>query len=459
MTSRKSIIAAFFAALAALAVLPVHAETDQVFDMLDGRGSAGLGLLVRVSTSPYGGVGQTEDLIPLYLYEGEHAYLHSYRAGLRYGTREQGQFEVFLAHHFEGFPYDRKPKILEGMDRRNPGVDAGIGYRLSGSWGNASTELRRDVTGESDGVEMRFAYGYNWRSGRWLLHPYASMSVRDSKLNNYYYGVLDQEATATRPAYIPGSGFNFETGFYARYDVTERWRLLAGFGAEHLSSQIRDSPIVDTSWQVSGYMGAAYEFTDSPSPWTDRTPIIIKAFYGDATDCTLNAIIRLTCTSLSTEGDTRIIGLHVGKPFMENVMGWPLDFIGYVGAVYHDERNMASDSWQIDTYMKAFWRGFPWSKYVRTRLGFGLGLSYATRVPYVEARDQANRGRDTSKLLNYLDPSVDINVGDILRKKSLKETWFGLAVSHRSGVFGSAELLGNTNGGSNYIYTYIETKL
>jgi len=112
---------------------------------------------------------------------------------------------------------------------------------------------------------------------------------------------------------------------------------------------------------------------------------------------------------------------------------------------------------KIDAYMKAVWRGFPWSEYVRTRIGFGIGLSYATRVPYVEAVSQAKRGRETSKLLNYLDPSIDINLGDVFRAKSLRETWFGIGVSHRSGVFGSSELLGNTDGGSNYLYTYIET--
>jgi outer membrane protein len=29
-------------------------------------------------------------------------------------------------------------------------------------------------------------------------------------------------------------------------------------------------------------------------------------------------------------------------------------------------------------------------------------------------------------------------------------------VSHRSGIFGAARLYGNVNGGSNYIYMYLE---
>ena len=83
----------------------------------------------------------------------------------------------------------------------------------------------------------------------------------------------------------------------------------------------------------------------------------------------------------------------------------------------------------------------------------------AQRIPYVEARDQARRSRGTSRLLNYLDPSIDVSIGDLLGKPSLREAYFGFGVTHRSGVFGSSQLFGNVDGGSNYIYTYVEWPL
>jgi outer membrane protein len=96
---------------------------------------------------------------------------------------------------------------------------------------------------------------------------------------------------------------------------------------------------------------------------------------------------------------------------------------------------------------------------VRTRIGFGGGFSYAQRVPFVEARDQALRGRNTSKLLQYADPTIDVSVGDLSGSKELRETYFGLGVSHRSGIFGMAQIFDNVNGGSNYIYTYVEWRM
>ena len=72
---------------------------------------------------------------------------------------------------------------------------------------------------------------------------------------------------------------------------------------------------------------------------------------------------------------------------------------------------------------------------------------------------EARRGRGTSKLLNYLDPSIDLSVGDLLGAPRMKETYLGVGISHRSGIFGASKLLGNINGGSNYFYGYLEAKM
>jgi outer membrane protein len=185
----------------------------------------------------------------------------------------------------------------------------------------------------------------------------------------------------------------------------------------------------------------------------------VKLLYGRSTDCNLNQTITLRCASVATADNTRIAAVEIGRPFITRVHGWPLDLAGYISLLRHDENGLQDNSLQVNAYMKAFYYGFPWSEKVRTRLGFGAGVSLAQRVPFVEARDLAQRGQNTSRVLNYLDPSIDISVGDLIGSRSLKETYFGIGVSHRSGIFGTSRLLGNVNGGSNYIYSYVEWKL
>ncbi len=434
-----------------------QAQTEPLFEALDVSGKAGLGAALQTTTSPYVGVDQALDFLPLYVYEGDVSYLHSYRAGLRLPASRRIKVDLFIARRFEGFPYEQTPASLTGMEQRNPGIDAGIGWRYSDHRGDFAAELRQDISVESNGTELRAGFGFKWRDGPLLLRPYTTLLFRSSDLNDYYYGVRPEEATPQRPAYAPGDGFNFEFGLYGQYEVSRRWRLLAGVGAVRLSSEIRRSPIVDKSWLVTGYVGALYDIEDEPVLWATGKPVLIRLFYGASTDCILNQLITFRCASVSTEDDSRISGVHLGRTFVERINDWPLDFVGYAGALYRNDQGLQEDSWQIDAYMKPYWHGFPWSEALRTRIGFGIGLSYATRVPYVEQRDQTAKGQNTSKLLSYLDPSIEINAGDLFRAKRLRDTWIGVGVSHRSGAFASSQLFGNVDGGSNYIYASIES--
>lgn len=452
-------------ALLALYVLslaaPASASHDLLEDLLPETGGAALGAVVRVQESPYRDGGMRYDFLPLYLYEGEHIYLRSYRLGLKFDFGGSQRADVFITHRFEGFPVDRIPPTLAGMASRQPEADAGLSYEAHvDGVGHVFGELYQDVSGISQGRELRLGVADLWRRSGLRLAPLLSVSYRDSRLNDYYYGVQPDEATADRPAYAPGSGFNWTAGVNARYDLTERWRLVAGVSVTEWSAGVRHSPIVDNRAQFTGFAGFAYDLSPNrPELVHDGVPLIVKYLHGRSTDCNLLPILRLGCTSVATDDHTALDSIEVGRPFIERLNGWPLDFVGYVGLLHHLERGFQPDFWEVNVYMKPFFYGFPWSERVRTRIGFGIGISYAQKIPFVEARSQAERGRTTSKLLQYLDPSIDVSVGDIFGSKKLHDTYFGFGVSHRSGIFGTSDLFGDVNGGSNYIYTYVETRL
>ena len=399
---------AALAATGLLAMAPAQATGDlepMTSSILSEPGSAGLGTVVRVEASPYREVGNRYDLLPLYLYEGERFFLHANRGGVK---------------------------------------------------------LLHDVGGFSKGSEARLNYSYDWRSGPWRLRPSIGVALRDARLNNYYYGVQDNEATPGRPAYAPGTGINASLGLYGSYDMTQRWRLLAGVSATLLDRRLRDSPIVQKRVLPAVYIGAAYDFGGHEREWARQgSPTWFKLLYGKSTEdgCHLLKIVTAQCLSTDKVNPTRITALQVGKPFLENVNGWPLDFVGYAGLTGHNDNGYQPNSVQLDLFMKAFYSGFPWSHRVKTRLGLGVGVSLAQRVPYIEASSQAASGKPASRILNYLDPTLDVSLGDLLGSRALKDTFIGVGVSHRSGIFGDSRLLGNVNGGSNYIYTYVESAL
>jgi outer membrane protein len=422
------------------------------------QGDAGFGLSWRLERSPYRDSDRRYDFLPLVVYDSRYFYVHSYRGGLKV-ERDTWRTELFVQRRFEGFASDDVPTSMVGMARRHFGTDIGVGGSLRLGSGTGYAELLRDAGNASEGSEMVLGYRYErWWQGRLRFRPYARLSWRDEKLNNYYYGVRPEEATPERPAYTAGSGFNTELGLQAVYRLTAQYQLLAGFALSRASSEIRGSPVVDGDTVPSATLGLLWTFAPQPLPAGARKPAIVRFFHGASSDCDLLVIVTLQCTTTHTQDPTSVWAIEVGEQLVERLNGWPIDMAAFVGLLRHEERGLQDDFWQLNAYLKAYYYGFPWRNRLRTRLGFGTGLSYATKAPFMEQRDQAIRGRDTSKLLLYGDPTLDFSVGDLFSVRELRETYLGVGVSHRSGIFGSSRLFGNVAGGSNYIYGFVESR-
>lgn len=416
-----------------------------------------MGYGLRFERSPYvGGVGNRENQI-LYLYEGERAYLHESRVGLKF-SRDAWRLDAFLQQRAEGFTQDRAPSSAAGMEFREPGIDAGLALRRETAWGTPYAELTRDVSNRSEAWELKLGYWNGWRRGRFELRPHAALALREADLNDYYYGVTQAEAAPGRPAYNAGAGVNLEAGLHASYRLTENWQVIAALTALRRPAGVRESPIVQDRLETAMMVGLLYDFSPQRKRWApEGAPLILRTFYGFSSDCDVAEIVRLGCTDTHTKDKTDVWGLEAGRVLVRQPNGWPMDIAGFLGVVRHLEKGYQEDFWQVNAYAKVYYWGFPWDRWIRTRLGMATGLAYAEHIPEMEIRDQARRNRGSWKILNYLDPTVDFRVGDIIPARSLRDTYVGLGVSHRSGMFGKSRLFGDVNGGSNYIYFYVES--
>jgi outer membrane protein len=210
---------------------------------------------------------------------------------------------------------------------------------------------------------------------------------------------------------------------------------------------------------VGAVLGATYSLgADEVRKTATSSPTWVRVLYGQAVEdrCDIIDIMVVRCTSIDQAAPTEIFGFSLGKTLLENLNGWPLDFVGYVNVILHHDRPFQKNGLELDVFLKAFYRGFPWSDRVLTRLGFGWGLSWSDPVPQAENSEQASRNRRTSRLLNYIEPSIDISLGDVFSKPDWKQTFLGLSITHRSGMFGNSQMLGRVDGGSNYLTVYAE---
>jgi len=153
---------------------------------------------------------------------------------------------------------------------------------------------------------------------------------------------------------------------------------------------------------------------------------------------------------------TKLVSVFAGKQLMRTFFGTNWEIWANLGIAHRFNEPVHGEFFEYVGAIKFFYSNFPWSDRILTRFGAAQGISYAERVPYYETnkKDASNKG--TSHLLNYLDFSIDANLGDIFRAQRLKPCFFGFSVHHRSGIFGSADLYGPVEGGSNVNTLYVE---
>lgn len=150
--------------------------------------------------------------------------------------------------------------------------------------------------------------------------------------------------------------------------------------------------------------------------------------------------------------DLKVTALDAGYLLKRDAFDLPIDFYVKGGLSYFDEAGLQDDIYEGTLYVKVYWNIDFLSN--RVRLGFGEGLSYTSDILYVEKVEAIENNDNNSEFLNYIDFSLDFDIGRLVRYEPLKDTYLGVAVKHRSGIFG---LFNNVEkGGSNYVTLSLE---
>lgn len=148
------------------------------------------------------------------------------------------------------------------MESRHSAFDVG----LAATWENLQVSVVTEASGAHNGTEVSLQYDYGIEVGRLKIRLIPSVSWQDSNLADYYYGVRAAEQAAIRidgriwqrPAYEVGDAVSVKLSGLALYRITKRWSVLAGAEVMALPDEIRNSPIVDRSYQWGAFAGVAY---------------------------------------------------------------------------------------------------------------------------------------------------------------------------------------------------------
>ena len=181
----------------------------------------------------------------------------------------------------------------------------------------------------------------------------------------------------------------------------------------------------------------------------DTNKYSIRAVYGWATT---NSLFDVVTGNLGSHPrDLSVVSVDAGYLLKKDLFDLPIDIYAKGGlSRFNEDHN--NNTYEGLAFIKAFYNIDFLDN--RVRFGFGEGVSYTTSLLEAEAYESSLDGGNTSKFLNYLDISLDFDIGQLINYKPMHETYFGILLKHRSGIFG---LINNVaDGGSNYNSIYLE---
>ncbi len=419
----------------------------------------GLGAGFRIGSENYIGEKSRTDLIPLYLYEGKHVYAHGTEVGFHVFENDLFRFNVFSRARFNRLDPKLNPE-LEGLRYRKQSADAGLSFGLRGRLGELELAGVHDVLGRSNGAEAILSYRYPTQRGNLGITPFFSVHYQDAALTRYYYGVSPDEATPERPAYEPGEAVNATYGINTSYHLTDKVFVFGNFAFEGLDSAIANSPVVKANNSPVAFVGATYLFGDQrkfrgateptynkdPRRWAYRLHYGYQLFHN---------IFPLPMVGYwpKSERTPELTPTQLGITFSRLVQpGDRVDFYARLGLFNHFEEPAQEDFWSYNAYMTAMIKTYSRKTGdVALRWGVSFGVSYAERIPMEEIQKFDKRGKNSSHLLNYLEWSVDFPLSRLLKRSDwARHCYLGAVVTHRSGIFGTSDLLGNVAGGSDW---------
>ena len=253
---------ASFAGLAtALALLASPMAIASDFAIKSGERPITLGVAVIDRDKSYRDYDDDTYAAPIILYEGDKFFARGSNIGWKF--IENKRWEIAAVGELMPDYYDSSESdFFDGMDDRKRSF--GVGAHAVWTPNNLGLKFvaLSDVTGNSDGTEIRGEVLYRYVGTNWRWVPRIGVVWQNDDYMDYYYGVDSDEAIpGIRPRYSPTDefGYRFQAiGTYQR--KTSPWMFLVGLRCDWYGDRVQDSPLTENDDMVTLVGGIAYTF-------------------------------------------------------------------------------------------------------------------------------------------------------------------------------------------------------
>jgi outer membrane protein len=395
----------------------------------------GIAMSIRSATIPFDAKKSVvNDIVPLIFYDNGRLFIDGLEFGYRLFQGKNWQLSPFARYRFFDIPKEYQNAVRES------GLD--LGGQLTYSFTDGFHTDFEVLSDEEGRWYANLTPTFTFEREPWDFKTYARFRWKSADFNNRYYG-LGREA--------PGSGVDARIAAEIRLHVWRNLYLLGRGSLLFLDSDTRDVSFVDDSTQAEGFLGIGF-FNDKKEPvHTLASKPYIRLAHGWGTESNLGEI--LTGNREKDPYNNQLTSFFFGVPLADELFTLPIATYLTPGIVHHHSSDVQDRSTEYVLAVKFYYTiqwPTPW------RLGFAEGVSYVDRIPYLEEKDMQEKGYRPSQLLNFLDFSIDLDLGRLFRVERLENLWLGYSIHHRSGIFSTSSAFGRISGGSNYNTVYLQ---
>ncbi len=402
----------------------------------------GVAITYRSATIPYANVSENSvtSIVPMLFYQGDYVFLDGLEAGVYVWKNQDLQISALARTRFFDVPSE--------YQNQAGGDTADFGFQIK-------RLLNKDYYVQSDFMlddAARFhaitTLGKRQHTLDYVLNAQVSARFVSADFNSRYYGLEGLIPNGNR---LKG-GVDFSTVLKGRYHLVSNLYLMGSFGMTYLNKQARYASTIHSPWKNEFFAGFGF-FNDKlrHSDNTHNLKPYLRFSHGFATESNMGDI--LTGNTVRDPNNNQLSSLFYGHPLSDELFGLPIDLYLTPGVAWHWHSAVQDPSVELITAIKAYYTvnwPFKW------RLGVAEGLSYINNVTYIENKELTEKGYKPNSLLNYIDLSLDFNVGDMLNVNKLNNIWLGYSMHHRSAIFETSSQFGRMKGGSNYNTFYLQ---
>lgn len=397
----------------------------------------GIVFIHRTTENPYnlGTRRLNHDILPLIYFEYNRFYIHGLDLGYQfYEINDWSDLKIVSKYRYFDLP-------KASRKRRDDGVNVGLEYHreLNSHWSlflDFLSDLNGYPVGEVKSVWMLQTWKFYWEA-------YLGFLLKSSRYNRRYYGLDEKD---------PGADIDTNLGVSLKLNLFKNLYVLTSGEVQYFGKKtLRNSEVI-TPVQEKYSLGGGLMDTET-RPAELKSKHFLRYGLGFATPANTNDILYRWKSRPDTYHN-KLVSLFYGIPVSDDVLSLPISVYFQPGMALHlkNKDRQAYFPEYIALVKLVYTIPLP----VRIRLGLGEGLSYSTQISDIEQREMNELKIEPSKLLNYLDYSLDISLHDIIRMDFSQNLWIGWYLHHRSGIYTTSVLFNRVRGGSNYNTFYIQ---